>query len=599
MSEERIRYRRRSTESQTSVDTDTLLKIQLDGDRKLIPNNDINKPVSLTDIFKTERQKSTTYRLILTIKPIMSNPLFNKAITVDQIYHPYGWDVFAQDRFRIDPLAQFVNPTTGYLNDQLDVIVYHPEYTFDESYAEFLKEKDGWFGYYDPSLITTGLCEYHYLEPKPRRFSFSNDVENDNYNNWDITITYPYSSDTTHYLVNGGIKITNIISGDLSGRILTTFQSPVKHNLTQGDYIQIYNMTDNQYNGRYRVLRIGDDNGNDKDYLFSIYLLFSNVIPTLQNDIDNVRFKKLINGIPSDYSVRLFKKIKTVTANQIPNNDYELYPLAFSNTIYNETITQYINNSDIDISDLRDNHNRPLSEIFFTVIKRKSKQHGQFEGFTEIVSAFELGESLPNTGIPDIRRISPEDLTNPYLPLETNITSNQTVFYGDVEEFNRFEQISHVLSSVCHRFNTEDRIKDYSITINGVTRYVGKRFEGYFYYPHHKIQIRNFSSYLEQGEQSTFHMPDYAINLGDGRFIWRDLLDIGITDGQEDFVNYPFINGSHYIYKNICFSVRRQDPYGKYSLLFHSGNPNANKPYDPIGIGIPNNFEVNEADNVC
>jgi hypothetical protein len=186
--------------------------------------------------------------------------------------------------------------------------------------------------------------------------------------------------------------------------------------------------------------------------------------------------------------------------------------------------------------------------------------------------------------------------------LENAVNIGQIYFYGDVEEYNKFEQISHILSDVCHRFNTMDRIKN--ISVSGLTvdigmRSLGPRYEGYFYYPHHNIKIRNFSSYLEQGDINVFGIPDYAVDIGDGRFIWRDLLDYGIDNGMEDYVDYPFINGCHYVHHNVCFPIRRQDPYGRYGLLFNSGNPNADQPYDPTGIGLPNNFDTNETEDVC
>jgi hypothetical protein len=119
------------------------------------------------------------------------------------------------------------------------------------------------------------------------------------------------------------------------------------------------------------------------------------------------------------------------------------------------------------------------------------------------------------------------------------------------------------------------------------------------------MQIRQFSNYVESGDANTIGIPDYAIDLGDGRWLWRDILDIGVNNGQETTLNYPFLNGAHYIYQNYCFPVRRQDPYGLYDLLYfgqendNSGIPTQLEPYDIIGSGLPDNFNINESENAC
>ena len=88
MSDDRLKYRLRSTESQTSVDTDTFIKLNLEGSTRLLPTNDINTAVSSAEVFNNERQRTTKYRILGTIKPIISNVLFN--LTGD-----YGWETFS------------------------------------------------------------------------------------------------------------------------------------------------------------------------------------------------------------------------------------------------------------------------------------------------------------------------------------------------------------------------------------------------------------------------------------------------------------------------------------------------------------------------
>jgi hypothetical protein len=122
---------------------------------------------------------------------------------------------------------------------------------------------------------------------------------------------------------------------------------------------------------------------------------------------------------------------------------------------------------------------------------------------------------------------------------------------------------------------------------------MGTRYEGNFYKPHYKIEIREFSNYIEQGDSSTIGIPDYAEDLGDGRFIWRDLLDIGFSDTRDKPLDYPFLNGTHYIHQNYCVALRRQDPFAKYGLFYSTF------PRDQIGDVMTDKFVVNNKENAC
>src|SRR5690606_14222480 len=155
-------------------------------------------------------------------------------------------------------------------------------------------------------------------------------------------------------------------------------------------------------------------------------------------------------GQPSEYYFRVFKKIKTKETVIIENDDYEIYPLAFSNNIYNDKICQLVINEDLDITNLVDNLNRPLSEIYLTFIKTSSDNM-----FTNISSGLDMpfiSEIANNKNIPDVRRIT-NDVVNTHVPLEDNITINDDEFIGDVVEYNKYEVKEHVLSHVNHRFN--------------------------------------------------------------------------------------------------------------------------------------------------
>ena len=596
MSNDRIRYRLRSTNSQLSTDTDTFIKLNLEGSRRLLPKNEINETVNSAEVFNKERQSSKKYRVLGTIKPLVSNVLFNMTSNYNSNTdfsdsESYGWSIFNDIKFRKDPIDDYNDDTGQYSG-----------LTYPQSYKKFLKEKDGWFGFYNPDILLTGNCDFYTMEPKKETFT----LKPTSNKKWELTLTYPFSADTTHYLVVNGLKIIGSQTVSIGGRDRVVFSTPVRHNLKQGDLINITGLNPLSVNGRYRILRTGLDDGSMTEYYFSV-----DIDPTSIN-VTTAYFRRVLggtqNGFESRYYLRLFKKITTVNTNInngiVEDDDYEIYQAAFSNTIFNDEVCQFVFNEDIDVGNIRDNLGRPISEMFLTIVKTMDNNF-----FTPIQAGLECGlvNGIINTStqnpIPDVRQLrdGPTQLPNyndSPVPLTANVTINDNYFYGDIVEYNDYELIEHVLGVVGHRFNTENRI------LNGISLAQGPRHEGYFYYPHHRIKIRDYSTYIEQGNANTIGIPDYALDLGDGRWLWRDLLDIGVNDGQEETLNYPFLNGAHYMYQNFCFPVRRQDPYGQYDLYYgyetdQNGGQVNFEPYDIVGVGITNNFDVNSAEDAC
>jgi hypothetical protein len=80
---------------------------------------------------------------------------------------------------------------------------------------------------------------------------------------------------------------------------------------------------------------------------------------------------------------------------------------------------------------------------------------------------------------------------------------------------------------------------------------------GYYYQPHHSLTIKEYSDYIEEGDiQNVVGIPDYSyFSTTKNQFIWRDLYPYGFIDGAGIGVDYPFLNGVHYPYKNIIFRI--------------------------------------------
>ncbi len=553
------------SKSRESVNTDTYLNFQINGNEKLLPLDEINKVLDITKQFNTERQTCPYYRILGKLNPLVTNVLFNLTGPKD------CWEIFNTAIF-----------TQNDLNDDI------PNLTYAESIKKYLKEIDGWYGNFDPILTNARLCAFSDMEPKRERFYFTPDITNPVgglTKNWELTISYPYSADTTHSMINGGISIVDKADVIVGGKSMTALSVPVLHNLTNGDTIRL---SGTNRDGEYEVKRIGLDNGDLKNYYFCIDLDVNTLLIGA-----NSRMNKIYNGVESKYYFRKFKRIKTRSSSIIEQDDYEVFNLGFSDNIFTDNITQFVFNEDIDTSDLVDNLGRPLSELFLTTIKTDS--NGIFTNVSSGIEApylLEFNTANINTylkNIPVIQKIHnvATAQSQTFTPLELSVDVLNDDYYGDVVEYNITTVQETVLANISHRFSTINRETTGNIIVSG------PRPEGYYYKAHHLIRVRDFSSHIEEGDLNTAGMPDYRVDLGDGRFLWRDLLDIGRIDIKKDIVNYPFTNGCHYLHQNFCFDIRRQDPFDNWDL-YHSAFP-----ADPIGNTMNNRFNVNSANNVC
>jgi hypothetical protein len=600
MNTERIKQRLGVETSKNSVNTDAFIKINIDGKERLLPPDEINKIVNVGERFNKERQGSGFYRILGTINSTVANPLFN--LNDSTLNDLYTWSGFNYN----DPILGYTFLDKGPV-----------DLNYKEGIEKYLKEREGWFGYFDPDLTKSGLCNFFDMEPKRERFSFTPDIvpyHSPNSNpvkNWELTITYPKNTDKTHPMINGGLLIVEAVPAIVSTRNMVAFGMPCLHNLSIGDTVRISGTSG--YDGDHVVVRTGLDNGDLKNYYFVIDLPPTGVVSS------NSRIKRLFGGQESEYYFRIFQKVKTRNMSIIETDDYETYTLAFSENVYSDAITQFVFNEDIDVSNLTDNLGRPISELYLTIIKTPSSGSANNELFTNVSSGIEtpfipkLITSNTNTflrDIPAINRIH-NGGTLPFpshIPLENNVSinnnnniANNNDFYGDVVEYNKNEVKETILGEVSHRFNTNNRettspLSYVSTNINPptlVTTNLGPRQEGYFYKAHHQIKIREFSTYVEQGDSQTGGIPDYAINMGDGRFLWRDLLDIGFKEGDAELLDYPFLNGCHYMYNNYCFHLRRQDPFDNWGLYYSSF------PADPIGESMTNKFTTNTEEDAC
>lgn len=92
---------------------------------------------------------------------------------------------------------------------------------------------------------------------------------------------------------------------------------------------------------------------------------------------------------------------------------------------------------------------------------------------------------------------------------------------------------------------------------------------GLIQYAEEDMDVDDYSQPKYTLYSQNIEIPDYAYDLGDNNYIWREILNIGDINAN-DIEEYPFMNGNFYINKDINFYLKRQDPYGYNGLWIQS-----------------------------
>jgi hypothetical protein len=566
---------------------DDRTKILLSGERSALATNqnsqmDINivsktRPVSengLTETisqdtqFELERSQSNKYRFYGNVKSIISNVLFN---------------------------------------DNLKIYKRNDETFAEKTDANQVIEVDGWFGYFDNDAETaqeyvrdaknyndnkSSLCELIHFSPGPNRLKFD---DSDGQQNYMLKITYPYETqdivlvnNTSGVSLKDGINIIGVEERVMNERSYSSFRCVINHGLKKGDIVTLYNCGELSQD-QFMVVELGNQTNNQRDKYFVLDISLTNSEANI--NAQTTTFKRTKDGVTSDYYVRKFKSITTGF------RDYDLFPASFAESYFGDEEVAYNFTTDIDVSDLRDNLGRPLSELFLTIVKVDTDTSNDFKDqywkdltnksiddgkildtslrdrfWTHIQGGF-LTENDTSVNY-NVRAISADGYPETHFGnFDNPIDESDDDFIGDISEYNSSELSERILEPVYHRINTvyrEYRKDILNLSSTNGEYEVDDLREGYIYRPHYRIKIREFASYIEKGDESeVIGIPDYAtidyqyeaIN-GDNVNVykWRDLLDVGFYDETGRGVDYPFKSGAHYMYLDMRFFLQRQDP---------------------------------------
>ena len=199
---------------------------------------------------------------------------------------------------------------------------------------------------------------------------------------------------------------------------------------------------------------------------------------------------------------------------------------AFSKNLYGDKIFNFYFNKNYDITDTLDNKDEPLTKCYIGIIKN---------GFTEGKEISEIEYNFSNL----IEYTNPGEGIKTIANTSTTTVSNKPKV-GDTYDIGIFEYSKENLteepvSHIEHNFLLSNTIFKYK--------------------PFTEITLKNMSSYLEDSESNNF-IPTYAkYSKNRDKYIWRDVIDIGVSDEDGTILDFPFLNGCRYSYTRLPFNV--------------------------------------------
>jgi hypothetical protein len=570
-----------------AIDIDSFVNLPLDQSTKLINEYDRSINVNLEDLFDEERQQNTIFRPVCKYTII-----FDNALTGSTTYVPF--------RDNLSYTNELQNTITAFPNGNIGQTALQTPWQGFPQYFEFdfIRTDNDVIGYtippnnhidFKPISASTYNWTHHLSYP------FENDY------NKSLNLIDPKTNKSWSWIASDGIPFVIEVGSNEISRFIT-FYCPIPHGLKFGEFVEItLNYNGNKY---FQVAKLGTTGFDSEEYYFNI----SNVgftgttfITGNQGFLKRIVNINNINETKSEYYIRKHKILTDSQCSVLTNAGFEQNGFNTSikfekqaltpNQIFRASVKTASRsytlsfNCDVDIQPLRDNQKRPITELFFTTLWRgyfgwtRNIKQGWFFNTYLISGAtsnwWDQSNPLSNTNIPQLQYNSLYFNNGPFFYNKT-LTSGDTID-GDFCEWNNYEQTEIVISEYRHKikFNTN---YFYQSTGQPPTNEYG-----YYYNPHSPIQIREFSSYVEEGDESIVGIPDYAyFSQLSNSFRWRDLLPYGFIDEDYNGTDYPFLNGKHYPYTNIVFRITPEN----YNIVseYSQGilTPNITEIQDPI-----------------
>jgi hypothetical protein len=408
--------------------------------------------------------------------------------------------------------------------------------------------------------------------------------------NWSSTETYDinnlvfYSGSTYKSLTISNLNNTPPVTGTTSSWVRTSNR-------------QYYTLPITSDTEKYRIFNI-DNVGNQ------IYNSEKYVINILRSEfssgtiLDSVVFGRRctdvndITGTTSTYYVHKHKTLTTI-------DDYILDKVGFENSIWEDErkilFENTLQENDVlvernrqeallfdfkntfSLSGITNNLGYTPTEVYVTTIFKNS--NGLFDYPPKVGFKFNFHNSWVDnqfTGNTETS-ITKSGFTSNYGT--TGFTSGNkldkgTVLTGAFVEYNRKELKERIISETYHKFSHLNTVGGVQIFNHGQDQNSFYSLAspsnpvGYYYQPHYRVKLRELSPYIETSKLDATQ-PNTLINLPENAIYdqkeklwkWRDLYDHGFIDQEGNGTNFPFMNNTHYVTKNINFYLRNEKSY--------------------------------------
>ena len=519
---------------------DEKISISLDQTSQQITEYDRSQTLSLAQVYDDERQVTHVYRPTFKVTYLYANTYSG---TTD--YLPFQYNLF------------YVNPI-GSMTSSI------------------------WRGfpqYYEFDIFRPPVDEQHINYKSKSAYTY----------NWNFYLTYAYNNNyekkLTYYSETGnninwvakdGIPFT-ITNSTNDGSGVIRFQCIASHGLTEGEYVELSLSYRNS--NIFQVYRLGNGNFGSEEYVFNV-MNIGYTGSTFNNGVTGT-FRRVINPDNMETKSKYYVRENKVLTNV---DDLIITKAAFEKNVFTEEkkfeyssitpnkisrISQKTSSNaydvtsayDLDFSNLKDNQQRPISEIFLTAIFKGYsgyfnqpnnniglKQGWEFNITKSANTWWDLNNTNSNTTIPVSGYTKTSGVTKTfYYNLNLKVDD---VIDGDFCEWNDYEQVERVVS------NYYQKIK-YNQNVFQTTNNYSTNSPGFYYKSHNSMTIRVFSDYVETGDVAFVEqVPSWSFfSSSDQQFRWRDLYTYGFIDDLGRGVDYPYLNKSQYPFTDIVFRL--------------------------------------------
>lgn len=487
-----------------SVNVDNYIKLNVENKTGEIIEYDIRNGLSATEIFDAEREANPIYRIYGRIEYLsLLNGLSNAYNSTGAFFlHSGGTNIkniFNSFKFYL------LKATTGYTN-----ITGNTDYIINEQFLNWTTSSPS---SYPIGWIVSVTTNSYIQKTLANQAQFVLDNQTVNLITLRKNLTTSVYGD---FVITTNVGISPLVVGtDLltisvfsNATLLFTFST-----LAASAGFKQYTFT--ATSGLPVTHVIISANSKNKSIYLDYFRMYRSTIGTI-TIVDTVQY------------ARYFEVIATPS-------DFELYNAGYTNNVYGDQVYAFNFNKDFDVTPYVDEFGFPIMELYLYP-QYQVGGNGNSPQLTETMS----GTSWGTNGVE--RKIL---FTSPLPSL-----SNSDRVYGDLIEYSQSMFLQTQISPQTYYISTPYK--------DGVTQ---KYFQ-WKYDPFIPLRLRYFYDSLNNANTGTtsyeqqISIPYYATPIGDGNYVWKDILPQGYIDPiTNQGVDYPFINMKRYLFSTVILDI--------------------------------------------